>query len=71
MDKLKLNSQMLPAQVTGRDYIPVTYIVTAPAASVPLKIPNKEATRVSGSPSTMKDRQELDFDKFPKLEGFF
>jgi hypothetical protein len=64
------NSQMLPAQAEGRDYIPVQYIVTAPAAGVPLRIPNKESSRVSASPSKAKDVKELDFANFPKLEGF-
>ena len=66
----KFNSQMLPAQTSGRDYIPVNYIVTAPAASVPVRIPNREATSVSGSPSSAKDVKELDFSHFPKSEGF-
>jgi hypothetical protein len=64
------NSQMLPAQVYGRDYIPVEFIVTAPAASVPIRIPNKEATRVSTPPPRTKEIKELNFDHFPKLEGF-
>ena len=61
---------MLPAQTEGRDYIPVNYIVTSPAASVPIRIPNREAGRISAAPSRTKDVKELNIDNFPKLEGF-
>ena len=68
--RTNFNTQMLPAQVTGREFIPIVLINTSPAAGVPLKIPNPEARTVSVAASRAKEVKELDFNNFPKLQGF-
>lgn len=67
------NTMMLPANVSGADFIEVeksALEVTAPVPITLVKIPQPMATVADSSPAPYKDEQTVSFTDFPKLRGF-